>query len=236
MKNFAISLALILGLISCEPKAGSDAPVQLKTFEDSISFSVGGNVYRNLYRDTTLKSTILLEQVIAGMRKMDQGIDNFDIPDSTAMQLQQRLQQIMMQKQMEAQQAASAPNKKKGAEFLAKNKEKEGVTETASGLQYEVIKEGSGAKPKASDKVKVHYHGTLIDGTVFDSSVEKGEPIDFKLNQVIPGWTEGVQLMSVGSKYKFYIPSDLAYGDRDSGKIPGGSTLIFEVELLDIVQ
>ena len=107
---------------------------------------------------------------------------------------------------------------------------------TESGLQDEVIKEGKGPKPTADSKVKVHYHGTLIDGTVFDSSVDRGEPIEFSLNQVIKGWTEGVQLMPVGSKYKFYIPQDLGYGSRAAGQIPPYSTLIFEVELLGIVK
>ena len=126
--------------------------------------------------------------------------------------------------------------KAQGEEFLAANKLREGVITTESGLQYEVIKEGKGPKPTADSKVKVHYHGTLIDGTVFDSSVDRGEPIEFSLNQVIKGWTEGVQLMPVGSKYKFYIPQDLGYGSRAAGQIPPYSTLIFEVELLGIVK
>ncbi len=124
--------------------------------------------------------------------------------------------------------------KKEGEEFLAKNKAREEVTETESGLQYEVLKEGKGAKPAATDKVKVHYHGTLLDGTVFDSSVDRGEPIEFNLSGVIQGWTEGLQLMPIGSKYKFYIPYDLAYGTRPAGTIKPFQMLIFEVELLDI--
>ena len=121
-----------------------------------------------------------------------------------------------------------------GKKFLEENKLKEGVVTTESGLQYEVIKMGKGAKPAATDKVKVHYHGTLTDGTVFDSSVDRGEPITFALNQVIPGWTEGVQLMPVGSKFRFYVPQELGYGARQAGSIPPYSTLIFEVELLGI--
>lgn len=122
-----------------------------------------------------------------------------------------------------------------GEQFLAENAKKEGITTTESGLQYEVVKEGEGDKPGATDVVKVHYHGTLIDGTVFDSSVDRGEPIEFPLNGVIPGWTEGVQLMSVGSKYKFYIPYSLAYGERQAGpKIKPFSALVFEVELIEI--
>lgn len=124
--------------------------------------------------------------------------------------------------------------KEQGEKFLAENKLKEGVIVTESGLQYEVLKMGKGKKPAATDRVKVHYHGTLIDGTVFDSSVDRGEPIVFGLNQVIAGWTEGVQLMPVGSKFRFYIPQNLGYGERAAGSIPPYSTLIFEVELLGI--
>jgi len=125
-------------------------------------------------------------------------------------------------------------NKAAGEKFLAENALREGVITTASGLQYEVITMGKGPKPSATDQVKVHYHGTLIDGTVFDSSVERGEPITFGLNQVIAGWTEGVQLMPVGSKFRFFIPQQLGYGAREAGSIPAYSTLIFEVELLGI--
>ncbi|MGM9837704.1 MAG: FKBP-type peptidyl-prolyl cis-trans isomerase [Paludibacteraceae bacterium] len=124
--------------------------------------------------------------------------------------------------------------KSAGEKFLQENALRDEVTVTESGLQYEVIKMGKGKKPAATDRVKVHYHGTLIDGTVFDSSVERGEPITFGLNQVIPGWTEGVQLMPVGSKFKFYIPQELGYGSRNAGSIPPYSALIFEVELLGI--
>ena len=125
-------------------------------------------------------------------------------------------------------------SKEKGEQFLAENALKDGVKVTESGLQYEVLKQGKGPKPSATSRVKVHYHGTLIDGTVFDSSVERGEPIVFGLDQVIKGWTEGVQLMPVGSKYRFYIPQELGYGAQQAGSIPPYSTLIFEVELLGI--
>ncbi|MGY3855415.1 FKBP-type peptidyl-prolyl cis-trans isomerase [Aeromonas aquatilis] len=129
----------------------------------------------------------------------------------------------------------AADNVRIGAEFLASNKEKPLVTTTASGLQYEVLTPGTGTvHPTATSKVKVHYEGKLLDGTVFDSSVARGEPIEFGLNQVIAGWTEGVQLMVEGEKTRFYIPANLAYGDRAAGKIPPGSVLIFDVELLGI--
>jgi peptidylprolyl isomerase len=126
-------------------------------------------------------------------------------------------------------------NMQSGIEFLENNKNAEGVQVTDSGLQYLVLNEGSGdTHPGPTDKVKVHYHGTFIDGKVFDSSVDRGQPIDFGLNQVISGWTEGLQLMVVGEKTRLFIPSDLAYGDRGAGPIPAGSTLIFDVELLGI--
>lgn len=129
----------------------------------------------------------------------------------------------------------SAANLKAGQDFLAANKEKPGITALPSGLQYEVITEGTGPRPTASSKVTCHYHGTLIDGTVFDSSVRRGQPATFPLNMVIKGWTEGLQLMPQGSKWRFFIPADLAYGDRQvSAQIGANSTLIFEVELLGI--
>jgi peptidylprolyl isomerase len=138
--------------------------------------------------------------------------------------------------------ARSSVNKKEaleniaiGKDFLAKNKANQDVIQTASGLQYQVLQKGSGSKhPSASTTVKVHYHGTLLDGTIFDSSVDRGQPISFSLNQVIKGWTEGVQLMVEGDKFKFFVPSDLGYGNRSTGKITSGSLLIFEVELLEI--
>lgn len=134
--------------------------------------------------------------------------------------------------------AKSAKNSAVGKKFLEDNKKRAGVTTTASGLQYEILKKGTGTvSPKATDNVKVHYHGTVIDGTIFDSSVDRGEPITFGLDQVIPGWTEGVQLMHVGDKFKFFIPSELAYGDGSpTPAIPPGSVLIFEVELLEITE
>lgn len=122
-----------------------------------------------------------------------------------------------------------------GKTFLVANKSQPEVVETASGLQYQILQKGQGStNPSANSTVKVHYHGMLINGTVFDSSVERGQPISFSLNQVIKGWTEGVQLMVAGDKFKFFIPPELGYGDRSTGKIPAGSLLIFEVELLDV--
>jgi len=141
-----------------------------------------------------------------------------------------------LQRKIEAKQnVGNEVEKERGKQFLAENRKREGVKETESGLQYEVIVMGDGPRPAATDQVKVHYTGKTIDGEIFDSSVQRGEPIVFGLNQVIRGWTEGLQLMPVGSKFMLYIPSDLAYGERGAGgAIKGGATLIFEVELLDI--
>lgn len=137
----------------------------------------------------------------------------------------------------EIQEAKAGPAKAEGAEFLAKNAQEEGVTVTESGLQYKVITMGKGPKPTAESTVKVHYEGRLLDGTIFDSSIQRGEPIEFPLNRVIKGWTEGLQLMPVGSKFTFYIPYGLAYGEQGAGdQIPPYATLIFDVELIDIVK
>jgi FKBP-type peptidyl-prolyl cis-trans isomerase FklB len=137
-------------------------------------------------------------------------------------------------RQMKSANAAGYKNKKLGEAFLAANKTKPGVKTLPSGIQYLVLKEGTGKQPKATDEVKVHYHGTLIDGTVFDSSVNRGEPATFRLDQVIPGWTESVQKMKEGSKWRVFIPSDLAYGPRGPAPIGPNATLIFEIELLEV--
>ena len=144
----------------------------------------------------------------------------------------QKVSEEMMKKQMDK----AKENSKIGDDYLQKNKGKEGVKVTSSGLQYKVLKEGTGMAPKATDIVKVHYRGTLIDGTEFDSSYKRNQPAEFQLNQVIPGWTEGLQLMKVGSKYQLTLPSNLAYGERGNQGIPGNSILIFDVELLDVKQ
>lgn len=154
--------------------------------------------------------------------------------DKTALTNEQ-MQQVIMTQMQKLEKDKTAVVRKQGEAFLAANKQKPGVVSLPSGLQYQVLKAGTGAKPTLNDTVKVHYHGTLIDGTVFDSSVDRGEPITLPVSGVIAGWTEALQLMPVGSKWKLFIPADLAYGDRNAGdKIKGGSTLIFDVELLGI--
>lgn len=152
----------------------------------------------------------------------------------TAEEAQTYLNATMQKLQEKRMQEQNGPNKAAGEVFLKENAKKAGVVTTASGLQYEVIKKGTGALPNDSSRVKVHYHGTLIDGTVFDSSVDRGEPAVFGVNQVIKGWTEALKLMPVGSKYKLYIPQELAYGSQSMGNIKPFSALIFEVELIGI--
>ena len=196
------------------------------TQEERISYFLGASV-GEFYKQQGVD--VVNDKFFQGFTEAFAGQNMFTQEEMEALNME--FQKVMQQKQN----SIMDKEKAKGAAFLAENKKKEGVVETASGLQYKVVKMGTGAKPTATDKVKVHYHGTLLDGTVFDSSVERGQPITFPLNQVIAGWTEGVQLMPVGSKFIFYIPSNLAYGDRAAGdKIKPGSTLIFEVELLDI--
>lgn len=146
----------------------------------------------------------------------------------------QQEQQAKLQPTAEDQAMPNTENNSADKAFLVENAKKPGVVTTASGLQYEVLEQGTGAKPKASDEVKVHYEGKLINGTVFDSSLARGEPLAFGLSQVIPGWTEGLQLMQEGGKYRFFIPSDLAYGSQNMGSIPPNSTLIFEVTLIKV--
>jgi FKBP-type peptidyl-prolyl cis-trans isomerase FkpA len=159
------------------------------------------------------------------------------LSEEEATEVQKAFSEHLQAKRVAEQQAAAKKNKEEGEAFLAKNRSGAGVKTTASGLQYKIVSEGKGPKPQATDTVKVHYTGTLLDGTKFDSSVDRGTPATFALNQVIPGWTEGLQLMPAGSKFTFWIPSDLAYGDRGTpGPIGPNSTLKFDVELLEIVK
>lgn len=184
----------------------------------------------DFYGDSTLKLDFgfLRQGLINGISGSESGIN--------AEEARVYFNETMEAVQAKKTEAAHGGNKIAGEVFLAENGQKEGVVTTESGLQYEVVKAGKGALPKETDKVKVHYHGTLIDGTVFDSSVDRGEPAEFGVNQVIRGWVEGLQLMPVGSKYKFYIPQELAYGAQGQGSITPYSTLIFEVELIAIVK
>lgn len=205
----------------------------LKTELDSVSYAIGMDVAKNV---KTNVSEIDSELFIQGyMNYLDS--TNILIKEEGVQAVLSAYFQKKQAEKMKEQQAEGEKNKVANDKFLEDNKSKDGVKVTESGLQYSIMKEGTGEKPTAESKVKVHYHGTLIDGTVFDSSVERGEPAEFGVNQVIKGWTEGLQLMSVGSKYKFFIPQDLAYGARQTGeKIKPYSTLVFEVELLEVAK
>ncbi|MDR1203107.1 MAG: FKBP-type peptidyl-prolyl cis-trans isomerase [Tannerellaceae bacterium] len=194
---------------------------------DKVSYALGLSIGNN-FQNSGMKN-IQVEDFIKGMTDVLGDKE----PDISYEEAKQVINDYFVKLQKEKPEL----NKKAGEEFLHINKNKAGVTELPSGLQYEVLKKGSGAKPKASDKVKCHYHGTLINGTVFDSSVQRGEPAVFGVSQVIPGWVEALQMMETGSKWRLFIPSNLAYGERGTGEsIEPNSTLIFDVELLDIVK
>jgi FKBP-type peptidyl-prolyl cis-trans isomerase FklB len=198
----------------------------MKNGNDSMSYAIGLSLAQFYKQQGIEKFNSAL--VSKGMSDATKGTPLMN-EEQMNMSISNYLQQLKGEK--------AAANKKVGAEFLAANKSKPGVVTLPSGLQYIVVKEGTGAKPTINDKVKCHYHGTLIDGTIFDSSVERGQPIDFPVNGVIKGWVEALQLMPVGSKWKLFIPSELGYGDNQAGaKIGPGSTLIFDVELIDIVK
>ena len=213
-------------------EAPAPAEVMLKSHQDSISYMIGRDIGRNM---KTNGIEITAEHMSKGLKDGLNGIDTV-MNDVVTDKLMASFQAEMMAKQQQVSQAENSENTEAGIAYLAENKLKPGVKETETGLQYRVITEGEGENPGPEDVVEVHYTGRLLDGTVFDSSVERGESIKFPLNGVIPGWTEGVQLMKPGAKYEFVIPSNLAYGERSTGPIPGGSTLIFEVELISIVK
>ena len=205
--------------------------MQLNNDRDKVSFIIGEDIALSVIKeDMDLNIDVLVE----ALRDKLAGKSQNTMTEEEKNRVMHAWQHEMQHKQQERMQKQSVEQKKLGNEFLENNRKQPNVVETASGLQYTVLVEGSGASPKATDTVKVHYHGTLLNGTVFDSSVQRGEAISFPLNQVIAGWTEGLQTMKVGGKTRFYIPSNLAYGDQAIGNIPAGSTLIFEVELLGI--
>lgn len=228
--RLAAAVALVgLVLAGCD-KQVAEKELELKTPAQKASYGIGLNMGRSLAQE--------------GMNDLDSKAVALGIEDALAKK-EQRLtdDQLMeafgfLQKRAEERMTALADeNAKSGKKFLEDNGKREGVTTTASGLQYEVLKKADGPQPKADDVVSVHYEGKLIDGTVFDSSVQRGAPIDLPVSGVIPGWVEGLQLMHVGEKYKLFIPSELAYGAQSpSPMIPANSVLVFELELLGIQQ
>jgi len=234
--SFLITLPLIALALSCNQQQ-TVKNVSLNTELDSVSYAIGLNMAKQI-ENTFKKEKFKNDAFLKGYAdQFDTTITN-KIEDSNIQRIISGYMKKLQEEKLAKRNKEGEANKLKGLKFLEENGTKEGVKTTASGLQYVVLKEGAGDKPKEKSKVKVHYHGTLIDGSVFDSSVDRGEPSEFGLNQVIKGWTEGLQLMPKGAKYKFFIPSDLAYGanPRPGSKIKPNEVLIFEVELLDILQ
>src|SRR5438552_8694076 len=223
MKHLAFIFAAFTLVL---PLFGQEKSPPLKDQKDKFSYSIGVNIGSNLSKQII---PVTPDAITAGIKDAIAGK-----PQLTPDQIKEVM--ATFEKDMEQKQkAAGEKNASEGTKFLDENKKKDGVKTTASGLQYKVIKDGAGAQPKATDTVTVNYRGTLINGTEFDSSYKRGQPATFPLNGVIKGWTEGVQLMKVGSKYQFFIPPNLAYGERSVGPdIAPNSMLIFEVELLGV--
>jgi FKBP-type peptidyl-prolyl cis-trans isomerase FklB len=223
MKNKLFILGIAVIFVACNQTSYNN--VELNTQMDSVSYILGINMANNL-KSSGFES-IEAQAVASAFSDVFEGNEVKINEEDANMLIQDYFVELSQKKSQETISTGQA--------FLNENGKKEGVTTTASGLQFEVLTNGTGATPVETDQVTVHYHGTLIDGTVFDSSVERGQPATFPVNGVIPGWVEALQLMNVGSKYKLYIPSDLAYGERGAGgSIGPNETLIFEVELLSI--
>lgn len=238
MKKVIIVLGAAAFFASCT-KGGVEKNPKLTTELDSASYSlgvlIGSDIGQNQDEDEKLNQKVLFSGFSAGI----DGDSTAVIDRTEAMRIWRNYMEKQNDKKMKKAQEEMAKNKEAGVEFLAKNKEKAGVITTESGLQYEIVKQGEGKTPKKGDTVKVHYTGTLIDGTEFDSSRKDGrEPFEVAVGEgrVIAGWDEVLQLMPVGSNWKVFIPAELAYGDRQMGTIKGGSTLIFDVEVLEIVD
>jgi FKBP-type peptidyl-prolyl cis-trans isomerase FklB len=227
--RFLSILTLALLLISCQNNAQEN--VELKTRKDSVSYAIGFNIGQNF---KTQKIDIDPAIVAAAMRDLMNDAEA-KLTEEESQQVWMSYQQELMAQQQKEREESGVKNLDAGKKWLADNKGKDGVVTTASGLQYKIIKMGEGAIPTKDDKVKVHYRGKLIDGKQFDSSYDRGEPAVFPITGVIPGWTEVLQLMPVGSKWEVYIPSELGYAERGAGQDIGpNATLIFDVELLGI--
>lgn len=230
MKNISVLLivAVVISISTWSCKSQNkveEKKIDLTSKVDSASYAIGMQIGQN-FAQQGLDTIMNIDLIIAGLKDQIAKEAKLDIAQTD---------KIVNDFFMEQQKAASSGKLKEGEDFLKENGKREGVVTTASGLQYEVITMGTGPKPTISSTVKTHYRGTLLNGTEFDSSYKRNEPISFPLNGVIKGWTEGLQLMPVGSKFKFYIPYNLAYGERGAGQLIGPyETLIFEVELISI--
>jgi len=228
--KMVVMLLLIASVSFAQHK--EEKKFQLKTFEDSVSYCIGQNIGKNL-KDPNM--SINFNALSEGMKDLLNGTSL--LRDDEIQEVLTAFNQKMTAKRTEMMNEMKTKNLKAANEFLEENKKKEGVVTLPDGLQYKVLKSGNGSIPKDTNTVKVHYKGTLIDGQEFDSSYKRGEPAEFKLNQVIKGWTEALQLMHVGDKWELYIPPSLGYGENGAGQmIQPNSALIFEVELLDIVK
>ena len=219
-------------------KTGTAAPVPLKSRKEKFSYALGMNIGTNL-GNTLKKQSVEVDWnlVSQGLKDSTTSGAKTRLTEKEAKDVLTEVQNEARKRQTEEAQKAAVKNKTEGEAFLAANKDKEGVVTLPSGLQYKILTTGTGPKPTASDSVKCNYRGTLINGTEFDSSYKKGQPVTFGVGQVIKGWTEGLQLMPVGSKWQLFIPSSLAYGERGAGADIGpNATLIFEVELISIEE
>jgi len=229
LRNLLVLSVLVVFIGACGKNANLGSNAKMESELDTVSYALGADVAKSL-KDRNGLEEINYQAFVKGMREAFEQ-DTLSMSDAERRnRIRTYLKRLSQRKNKE--------NLKEGQEFLAENKKNEDVNVTESGLQYQVIEEGSGINPDPNDTVRVHYIGKTIDGETFDSSVDRGKPASFPVNGVIPGWTEGLQLMKEGAKYKFFIPTDLAYGTRvrPGGKIEPNEALIFEVELLEVTQ
>ncbi len=239
MKKLVLSIAVLAFVFCGTPALAEDgseekaaSTVKLEDDADRLSYSIGVQVGRSLNQ---FKDSIKVEVVMAAVQDILAGRETA-MSTEEVQTVMRDFQTKMREEQVKKQQGDMEKNAIEGAAFLEENKSKDGISVTNSGLQYKVLTPGDGKSPGSGDKVKVHYRGTLLDGTQFDSSYDRGTPAEFQVTQVIAGWTEALQLMKVGAKWQLFIPSELAYGERGRPSIPANSVLIFEVELIEVVE
>jgi len=229
-----IQIVILSAVVLAASLVRAEDASALKDEKDKVSYAIGMSLGSQWKRNGLETNQVSLENLVHGIRDSMAGTNTL-LTEQQAQETLRTFSQQMQAKATEKRRLESEKNKKEGETFLAENKSKPDVVTLPSGLQYKVLKDGSGDSPKATDTVRVHYQGTLIDGTEFDSSVKRGQPVEFALNNIIPCWGEGLQRMKVGEKARLVCPSDIAYGDQGRAPvIPGGATLVFEVELLGI--